>query len=417
VRARHRVVVVGAGFGGLQAVKALKGEPVQVTLIDANNFHTFQPLLYQVATAGLDDDDIAYPVRGIFRRQRNVRVLMARVTGIDLAARRVDLDRGGPISYDSLIIAAGAVTATYGVPGVGENSFGLKSMADALALRAHVLARFEACAAAGCESGELTVVIVGGGPTGVELAGGFVELFQKVLSRDHPTLDLSQARVVLVEATDRVLGAFAPGLSERALKTLRRRGVVVLLGTGVKEVRTDGVLLSDGTEVASRTVVWAAGVQPVALGSVLGLERARGGRLVVAPDLSVPGHPEVFAIGDIAASPDGEGGVLPQVAQVAMQGGRHAARQILARLRGEETAPFHYLDIGTMATIGRHDAVAELPGHIRLSGFVGWVAWLGLHLIMLVGFRNRASVMVKWAWNYVTYDRVSRLLREDEAGA
>ncbi|HEX9260175.1 MAG TPA: NAD(P)/FAD-dependent oxidoreductase [Acidimicrobiales bacterium] len=411
---RHQVVVVGAGFGGLAVVRALRGQPVRTVLVDANNFHTFQPLLYQVATAGLDDDDIAYPVRGIFRRRREVEVRMARVTGIDLDAREVTFDRGEPCSYDSLVLAAGAVTATFGVPGVDEHGFGLKSVADALALRSHVLARFEESAATGGADGDLTVVIVGGGPTGVELAGGFVELFHKVLSRDHPSLDLSRVRVVLVEATDRLLGPFAPSLSERALRTLRRRGVEVLLGTGVAAVTAEGVELGDGAVIASRTVVWAAGVQASPLATSLPVERTRGGRLVVAPDLSLPGHPEVFAIGDVAASPDGGGGVLPQVAQVAMQGGRHAAAQIAARLDGRPTQPFRYHDKGSMATIGRHDAVAELPGGIRLSGFVGWVAWLGLHLLMLVGFRNRASVFMKWAWNYVTYDRVSRLLREDE---
>jgi len=420
---RHRVVVIGAGFGGLAVARGLRRAPVDVVLVEANNFHTFQPLLYQVATAGLDADDVAYAVRGIFRRQDNVAVHMARVTGVDLASRTVTLDHGSPASgaasatslaYDTLVVAAGAVSTSFGVPGVDEHGFALKSLDDALDLRAHVLDRFEQAAAdpALVDDGALDVVICGGGPTGVEMAGGLRELTTKVLRHDFPTLPVARARVVLVELADRLLPPFSPESSERARRTLSRRGVEVRLGVGVARAEPTRVHLTDGTTVAAHTLVWAAGVAASPLASALGAPLGRGGRLVVADDLSVPGHPEVFAVGDIAAALGSGEHPLPQVAQPAIQGGRHVARQIDRRLAGLPTEPFRYVDKGSMATIGRHDAVAELPSGRRLSGPVGWVAWLGLHLVYLMGFRNRANVLVNWAWNYLTYDRGSRLLSE-----
>jgi NADH dehydrogenase len=411
---RHRVVVVGAGFGGLAAVKALADAPVDVVLVDANNFHTFQPLLYQVATAGLDADDVAFPARGIFHRQRNVDFRMRRVTGIDLDQRLVTLEGGGELGYDHLVLAAGAVSADYGIPGVKEHGFGLKTLADAVALRSHVLRCFEDAADDPrlVDSGLLTVVISGGGPTGVELAGGLLELFTKVLRKDFPNLDLRRARVVLVEMSDRLLGTFAPRLSTRAYRTLTRRGVEVVLGVGVDKVDADAVHLRDGTRIPTRTLVWTAGVEATSLARTMGVAVGPGGRIIVDPDLTVPGHPEVFAIGDIAVSGDGTGGSLPGVAQVAIQGGRHAGRMIRAQLDGQPTKPFRYRDKGSMATIGRHDAVAELPGGILLTGPIGWLAWLGLHLLYLIGFRNRANVLVNWGWNYLTYDRGSRIIGE-----
>lgn len=413
---RHRVVVIGAGFGGLAVTRALRHEPVDVVLVDANNFHTFQPLLYQVATAGLDADDIAHAVRGIFRRQRNVNVRMARVTAIDLDERVVHTDRGAPIGYDHLVLAAGAVTATYGVPGVEEHAFALKHLEDALALRAHVLDRFERASVepSVIDQGALTVVVCGGGPTGVELAGGLMELFTKVLSPDFQGLDVRRARVVLVEAADRLLLPFHPSSSERARRTLARRGVEVELGVGVKAITPAGVELADGRTIPAQTVVWAAGVRANPLAESLPVERTRGNRIVVAPDLSVPGHPEVFAIGDIAAPLGDEGTPLPQVAQPAIQGGRHVGAQIGRRLAGLPSEPFRYTDKGSMATIGRLDAVAEFPSGRRLSGPIGWAAWLALHLVYLMGFRNRANVLVNWSWNYLTYDRGSRILGEAE---
>ena len=409
--------MVGAGFGGLELVKALSDTPVDVVLVDANNFHTFQPLLYQVATAGLDSDDIAHPVRGIVAKQQKVDVRMGRVVDVELEARRIGFQDGPPLEYDHLVLAAGAVTATYGVPGVDEHAFGLKHLDDALALRAHVLSQFERVTVDPtlADDGALNVVIAGGGPTGVELAGGMIELFDRVLSRDFPTLDVRRARVVLVEPTDRLLASFSPRLSGLAQRTLSSRRVEVVLGVGV--AGTDGkvVELTDGSRLPAGTLVWTAGVTASPLAQVVADQLGegaltRGGRVVVDADLSLPGHPEVFVIGDLAAATDGDGQLLPQVAPVAMQAGVHTADSIRAHLAGEGTTPFRYRDKGSMATIGRHAAVAQLPGGIRLGGTPGWLAWLALHLVMLVGFRNRVNVLVNWAWSYLTYDRASRLI-------
>jgi len=419
---RHRVVVVGAGFGGLSLLRSLADAPIDLVLVDANNFHTFQPLLYQVATSGLDSDDIAYPVRGIVARHGgNADVRLGRVTGLDLESRRVLFDDGAPLEYDQLVLAAGAVTNTYGTPGVSEHAFGLKNLADALALRAHVLRQFERVSVdrSLIDAGALNFVVAGGGPTGVELAGGLVELFDRVLTKDFPTLDVRLARVVLVEPTDRLLGSFEPRLSAMARRTLAARGVEVALEVGVASTDGKVVELTDGRRIPIGTLIWTAGVKasPLAqcLADQLGAEAlTRGGRVVVEPDLSVPGHPEVFVIGDLAGSVDDHGQLLPQVAPVAMQGGEHVAEVIRNSLEGRPGAPFRYHDKGSMATIGRHAAVAQLPNGLRLSGTPGWLAWLGLHLVMLVGFRNRVNVLVNWAWSYLTYDRASRLIVDDD---
>jgi NADH dehydrogenase len=430
---RHRVVVIGAGFGGVAAAKGLRRAPVDVDLIDANNFHLFQPLLYQVATAGLDADDVAYAARGIFRHQRNVDVRMALVTSIDLDAKVVTVDRGegdvAVLPYDTLVVAAGAVSTSYGIEGVEELTIPLKDLDDALDLRLAVLERFERAAndPDSVTRGELNVVLCGGGPTGVETAGAMMELFQRVLTRDFRNVDVRAARVVLIEAAPRLLGTMSPKSSERAARTLSRRGVEVRTGVGVQRITTDGnrrlVHLADGTVIPAGAVVWTAGVRASPLAEAMGVELTKGGRIVVADDLSLPGHPDVFVVGDIAASPATVAGsdtsagaaVLPQVAPVAIQGGAHAARQIVRRLAGEPSEPFHYHDKGTMATIGRNEAVAELPGGTRLFGFPGWVAWLGLHLVFLIGFRNRANVLLNWAWNYLTYDRHSRIVAARDA--
>ncbi|HNE36930.1 MAG TPA: NAD(P)/FAD-dependent oxidoreductase [Microthrixaceae bacterium] len=418
---RRRVVVVGAGFAGLELVKGLAAAPVDVVLVDANNFHTFQPLLYQVATAGLDGDDIAAPVRAVVRSQANVDVRLGQVVDIDVDDRRVVFRDGPALSYDRLVLAAGAVTNTYGVPGVDEHGFGLKSLEDALQLRQHLLRQFERASVdpSLVEQGVLDVVIAGGGPTGVELAGGIAELYRNVLSHDFPTLDVRKARVVIVEPGDRVLAPFHPKLSARAARTLARLGVELVFGQGV--TGTDGkvVQLDDGSSVPCSTLVWTAGVKASPLADVLARHLGdgtltRGGRVVVTPELTVPGHPEIAVVGDLAATPDGSGGVLPQLAPVAIQGGRLVAANLVAELAGHPAEPFHYVDKGTMATVGRRNAVAQLPGRLRFSGTPGWLAWLGLHLIMLIGFRNRANVMVNWAWNYVTYDRASRLIVGDD---
>jgi NADH:ubiquinone reductase (H+-translocating) len=415
-----RVVVVGAGFAGLAAARGLLGKPVAVTLVDANNFHTFQPLLYQVATAGLDSENVAHAIRGIVRpgrrRPGNVDVRMARVTGVDLDAREVRLDDGGILTYDILVIAAGAVSHHFDVPGVVEHGFPLKHLDDALRLRAHVLDRFERAAAdpSVVRDGALDVVVCGGGPTGVEMAGALRELYSRVLAKDFPQLPVGHARIVLVEMADRLLPPFTPKSSARARRTLERRGVEVRVGVGVEAVGPTAVRLSDGTALSAGTTVWATGVTAEPLAALLGTPTTRGGRLVVEPDLSLPGRPEVFALGDIAAAPDRDGSTLPQVAAPAMQGGRHVARQIVRRVEGRETEPFRYRDKGQMATIGRHDAVTELANGWRFSGPIGWASWLGLHLIYLMGFRNRINVFVDWSWNYLTYDRASRILRESD---
>ncbi len=421
------VAIIGAGFGGLAAAEALLGEPVDVVLIDANNFHTFQPLLYQVATAGLDADDVSFPVRGIVRPRRrwwwpwrrvptNVDVLMARVKSLDLDQRVLTTDDGGRLTYETLVLATGAVSHDFGVPGVAEHAFPLKQLDDALALRAHILDRFERAALdpSLVAGGGLDIVVCGGGPTGVEMAGGLLELYRKVLVWDFPQLPVADAHIVLVEMADRLLTPFSEQSSRRALRTLERRGVEVRLGVGVDRIEDTKVHLTDGSVIAAHTAVWATGVTAEGVASFTGTPVGRGGRLVVEPDLSLPGHPEVFAVGDIASAPGRDGDPLPQVAQPAIQGGKHAARQILRRRRGEPTEPLRYLDRGQMATIGRHDAVAEFPNGWRLSGPIGWLAWLGLHIVYLMGFRNRLNVLVNWAWNYVTYDRGSRILRESE---
>jgi len=415
----HRVVIVGGGFGGLAAARALRAAPVEVVVVDANNFHTFQPLLYQVATAGLDDDNVAFSIRAVLHRAPNASFRQARVTAIDTGAHTVELDRGGPLAYDTLVLAAGAVSHDFGIPGVDTYGLPLKTVEDANRIRLRLLDAFERAAddPALIDDGALNVVVAGGGPTGVELAGGMIELYAHVLARDYPTLPVPAGRVVLVEMADRLLPPFTEPSSERARRTLERRGVEVRTGVGVGRVEATRVHLTDGSVIPAYTAVWAAGVRAHPLAASLGVELAGGGRIVVADDLSVPGQPDVFVVGDLAAAhAPGSRGLLPQVAQPAIQGGRHVAAQIGRRLRGLPTQPFRYVDKGQMATIGRHEAVTELPGGRRLAGPVGWLAWLGLHLVYLVGFRNRALVLVNWAWNYLTYDRGSRLLPESERG-
>jgi len=404
------VVVVGGGFGGIAVAQALRSLPVDVTVVDRHNYHGFWPLLYQVATAALGPGDIAHNIRGIFWGQTNVDARMATVTGVDLDARRVELDTGPALLYDWLILAAGSVNDSFGVPGVAENGFPLKSLPDAMALRNHLLEHFERVHTDPglVDAGFLTVVVAGGGPTGVEISGALAELF-RVLGRDFPGLDVGRASVVLVEMGDHLLNGFHASSQAEALRTLRSRGVEVRLGTRIAEARPDGVTFDDGSVVPTKTLVWAAGVRANPLADVLGVEQGRSGTVVVADDLSVPGHPEVFVIGDMAGFANAKG-PLPMVAPVAQQGARHAATCIRARLDGRSNRPFRYRDKGKMATVGRHSAVAELPLGIRLGGTPGWLSWLGLHLVLLVGARNRAAVLLNWAWNYVTWDRGNRII-------
>lgn len=416
---RPHVVIVGAGFGGLAAAKGLADEDVDVTLVDQHNFHTFQPLLYQVATSGLASSDVAYPVRGIVSRQDNLEFRQATVIGADLAGRRLHLEgeehEVADLVYDHLVLAAGAVTNTFDIPGVDQHGFPLYTLADAVALRNHVLERFEAADAEPSlvDEGALTVVVVGGGPTGVETAGALVELFDNVLDADYRTLEVHRARVLLVEMMPDLLAPFSEVSRRHARETLEERGVEVRTGVQVDRVRPRSVEFAGEETVAAHTLVWAAGVQANPLAAALGLPTTSGGRVLVDPDLAVQGHPGVWAIGDVAAATDArspDAKPLPQLAPVAMQTGRHVAQQVAFTIAGRTTTPFRYKDKGTMATIGRSRAVAELPFGIKLRGLPAWLAWLGLHLLFLAGFRNRISVFVNWAWNWLTWDRGPRLI-------
>jgi NADH dehydrogenase len=419
-RDRDHVVVIGAGFGGLATAKRLAHADVDVTIVDRRNYHTFHPLLYQVATAGLNSADIAYAVRGIFHKQANVSFRQASVTGVDWQRRTLELDHPDQpsLDFDHLVVAAGAAANYFGIPGAADHAFPLYALTDAVTLRNHILGRFEAADAdpSLIDDGALTFVVVGGGPTGVEVAGALSELFHKVLSKDFRMLDVAKARVVLIEMADVVLPPFSPASQRHARERLRTMGVDVRTGEAVTSVAPTRVTLRSGEELPAHTLVWAAGVQASPLASALDVPVTKGGRIAVGRDLCIEGHRHAYAIGDVAAIPDGKGGVLPMLAPVASQSGRHAADEIIRSMHGQRSRRFHYLDKGTMATIGRRAAVAELPLHIRLSGTPAWVSWLGLHLLTLIGFRNRASVFVNWAWNYLTWDRGPRIILGPDRG-
>jgi NADH:ubiquinone reductase (H+-translocating) len=415
---RPHVVIVGAGFGGLTAAKRLETEAVDVTLIDRHNYHSFQPLLYQVATAGLNAADVGYAVRGLFRRQRRVLFRKAEVSGVDWATRTLLLRDEAALSFDHLIVAAGSSTNWFGVPGAAELAFPLYGLEDAVRVRNHLLSLFEAADAVPdlIDDGVLNLVIVGGGPTGVEVAGAMAELVDKVLRQDFHDLDVRRSRVILVEQASHLLAPFSPKSREYALKVLGARGVEVRLSTAVTSVAADHLTLADGTQLRTRLVIWAAGVKASPLVEALDVPIGRGGRIQVASDLSIPGRPDAYAVGDVADIDDGKGDgrALPQLAQVAIQGGDHAAEQVLATIARRTHTSFHYFDKGTMATIGRRAAVAELPGGVKLTGPIAWFAWLGLHLVYLLGVRNRVSVFINWAWNYFTWDRGPRLILRPE---
>ena len=418
--ARPRVVVVGAGHGGLECVMALAPAAVDVTLVDRNNYHKFQPLLYQVATAGLDVDDITQPIRHIVRRQPNCDVLLGEVTGADLDARTLTFDTGETLPYDVLVLAPGAATAYFGVEGAFEHGFPLKNVPDALALRSHVLSRFEAAARdpALVEAGALTFAVVGGGPTGVEMAGALTELVH-VLRKDFPRVAVGRARVVLVDGAALPLGGYDADLRQYTADTLAGKGVELRLGDEVDRVGPDGVTLAGGAHIAAQTTVWAAGIRAHPLADALGLDQTKAGRIVVGPTLRVPGRDRVFVVGDAAGAAGPDGALLPQVAQVAIQQGKHAARLIEAMDSGDRAAadePFAYTDLGQMATIGRNAAVLQTPAGLKLTGWPAWVGWLLVHLVALVGFRNRVSVFLSWTWNYLTYDRGPRLILTAERG-
>jgi NADH dehydrogenase len=416
--AAHRVAIVGAGFGGLYAAKALKRAPVQVTVIDRRNFHLFQPLLYQVATGGLSPGEIASPVRHVLSRQRNAQVWMAEVKDIDVQNRRLRLD-DGEAAYDTLILATGSHHHYFGHDGWGQAAPGLKTIEDATEIRRRVLLAFES-AERETDPGErrawLTFVIVGAGPTGVELAGALGEIANDTLRHDFRSINPAEARILLLEGMDRVLPAFPADLSAIAERDLVKLGVRSRVGTVVTDLDSRGVAVRTGERaehIPARTVLWAAGVQASELGRILsertGAPLDRSGRVIVQPDLTAPGHPEIFVIGDLAHFSHQTGSPLPGVAPVAMAQGRYAARAIQARLRGDKLPPFHYFDKGTLATIGRQKAVAAF-GRLHISGFPAWIVWLFVHLMYLVEFDNRLLVLVEWTYNYITRNRGARLI-------
>ena len=404
------VVIVGGGFGGLNAARALADAPVRVTLIDRSNHHLFQPLLYQVATAALSPGDIASPIRWILRRQRNCRVLLAEARDLDAAGRRLLLDEGA-LPFDFLILAAGAAHTYFGHDEWASYAPGLKTLDDALAIRRRLLLAFERAEREERTENRrrlLTFIIVGGGPTGVELAGALAEIARHALAHEFRSIDPAAARIILVEAGPTLLPTFPPRLRDSARRTLEALGVEVRTGQAVTEVGPWGAALA-GERIEAASVVWAAGVAASPLGRVTQAPIDRVGRVLVEPDLSIPGHPEIFAVGDMAAFLHQTGKALPGVAQVAIQEGRHAARQIERSLRELPREPFRYRDLGNMATVGRGAAIADLH-RVQLSGLPGWLAWLFLHLVYLIGFRNRLVVMVQWAWSYLTYQRNVRLI-------
>jgi NADH dehydrogenase len=413
------VIIVGGGFGGLNAAKALAKLPVRVTLLDRRNYHLFQPLLYQVATAGLSPGNIAAPLRGILARQQSVRVLMAEVTDIDPERRTVQLEDGDALDYDYLVIAAGSSHSYFGHDDWEPFAPGLKNIEDALTIRRRVLLAFEQAEREPDpvkRTALLTFVVVGGGPTGVELAGALGEMAKYTLRGNFRAVDPSSAQIVLVEASDRILAPFVPELAARAVHSLRRLGVTVRTETTVVGVGADHVLLRSGEQeerLPCYTVLWAAGVKASPLGKLLhertGVELDRAGRVMVEPDLSVSGSPSIFVVGDLAHYAHGLALPLPGVAPVAMQQGSYIAKAIRSRLANQPAPPFRYRDKGSMATIGRAAAVAEIAG-LRLSGFIAWLSWLFIHLLYLVGYDNRLLVFVQWVWNYITYQRGVRLI-------
>jgi NADH dehydrogenase len=405
------IVIIGGGFGGLSAARALANADVRVTLIDRRNHHVFQPLLYQVATATLSPGDIAAPIRWILRRVSNARVLMADAVRIDVDARRVELADGGALDYDWLIVATGSHHAYFGHSDWERHAPGLKTLEDAIAIRRRILIAFERAEReedARRQRELLTFVLVGGGPTGVELAGTLAEIARQTLRDEFRSIDTARAKIVLVEAGPTILPTFPEKLRNAARRALQRLGVEVREGTAVTEVDAHGVT-AGAERIDAGTVLWAAGVSASSLLKTLGVPQDRAGRVMVEPDLSIPGHPEVFIVGDAAAFLHQGGKLLPGVAQTAMQGARHAAGNILRRLRGEPPKPFVYRDLGSMAIIGRRAAISDL-GWARFSGVAAWLSWLFLHIFMLIGFRNRMVVLFEWAVAYFTFQRGARLI-------
>jgi NADH dehydrogenase len=433
---KKKVLVVGCGFGGLEAVRALSKADVEITLVDRTNHHLFQPLLYQVATAGLSAPAVSAPIRHALRNQMkrgNLTVLQAEVTDIDAASRRVMLDGSEALDYDHLIVAAGATHSYFGHDDWAAHAPGLKTLADAFSIRARVIGAFER--AERCQNADdrepwMTFVVIGAGPTGVEMAGTMTEIAQHTLPMEFRRIDSTRTKVVLIEGSDRVLGAFVPKLSQKARDQLGKLGVDVRTGCKVTAIDADGISYETKAgdavvtqRLASKTVIWAAGVAGCALGGSLaasaGATLDRAGRVLVEPDLSLPGHPEIFVIGDLAAAKSygrGDPKPVPGVSPGAKQMGRSAAANLLRRVRGEATQPFRYVDYGNLATVGRKAAVVDLTvpgiGAIRFWGFFAWLFWLFAHIYFLIGFRNRLTVMIDWAWAYWTYERNARVVAQ-----
>ena len=439
---RPRVLVIGCGFGGLEAVRKLSRAPVEITLVDRTNHHLFQPLLYQVATAGLSAPAVSAPIRHVLRREMtrgNLTILKAEVQDVDVAARQVVLDGSERLPYDHLVVAAGATNSYFGHHDWQRHAPGLKTLADAFEIRSRVIGAFEnaeRAAEAAQRDAWLTFVVIGGGPTGVEMAGTMSEIARHTLLSEFRRIEPQRSRVVLLEGTDRVLGSFVPKLSARAAEQLARLGVEVRTGSRVTGIDGEGVTFAPagaaaGTaaeRIASRTVIWAAGVAGVPLGKRIaeqtGASLDRGGRIPVAADLSVAGHPEISVIGDLAAAttPSADGPKpVPGISPAAKQMGRTAAANIVRRLRGEPTQAFRYIDYGNLATVGRKAAIVDLTvplfGSLRFSGFAAWLFWLFAHIYFLIGFRNRLMVMTDWAWAYVTYERNARVVAEPARAA
>ena len=411
---RH-VAIVGAGFGGLGVAEQLGHVPVEVTLIDRHNYHTFQPLLYQVATSLLNAEDVGAPVRGMFRHQDNVTFRMATVTGVDAAGQKIQLEDGKQIPYDYLVLAGGATVNYFNTSGAAEHAFPLYTLANAIKLRNRILERFEAADRnpALIEDGALNFVIVGAGPTGVETAGALSDLFYNLLPRDYHDLATEKARVIIVEMGKEVLAPFKDNLRAYAKEQLEQRRVEVRLEQAVAEVGGTFVRLKSGEEIKAHTLIWAAGVRANPLADMLGSPQGRGGRIKLNPDLSVPDHPEIFVVGDMGEVAS-DGNVLPQLGSVAMQSGEHVGRQIARRLHGDPGQPFRYWDKGFMATIGRGAAVVELPNMRTLHGPLAYFAWLGVHLVLLNGMRNRIETLWNWGWSALTHDRAARIIIESK---
>lgn len=408
------VVIIGAGFAGLTTARRLRNAPVRITLVDRNNYHTFQPLLYQVAIAGLVPSQVAYPLRTIFRNQENLTFQMGEVTSIDFAARFVKLN-GSVIAYDYLILAVGGETNFFGMETVRENAFQIKDIESAVSTRNHMLRMFERASREADEEKRqamLTFVVVGGGPTGVETSGALAELISHVMRKEYPTLDIRESRVLLIEARNALIESYPDELRRATHRLLSKKNVEVMFNARLSEYNGQRVLLADGTEIRTKTLIWTAGVKAAGITGRLGVQVAGAGRVRTEQTLQLPGHPEVYVLGDAAYLENGDGQPLPMLSTVAIQQGDVAAENIKRAIKGAAQKPFHYRDPGLLATIGRNAAVARLWG-VSFSGFVAWLIWVGLHIYRIIGFRNRLVVMIAWAWEYFFYDNQVRLITRE----